>query len=615
MFLVNGAMEMRKEYDIAIIDSGLFLEHRGVKYDNYSGIHFFFNEKGDLCIDEDIRDEVGHGTAIYSIIRKENPLAQILVVKVFEKDMECQPELMAQALSYISSYYQVKIINISNGITCCDSTNEIKNICDTLIQAGTIIVAAFANTGGISYPAAFSNVIGVDMSLACKHIYDYEFVEEELINIRAVGITQKLPWLDNQYKRVSGTSFSCPYISSYIYKECIKKGCISFVEILSFLKEHAIKNYEKDSAIEYTHVFQLKKAIVFPFNKEMHSIVRYSNLLIFEIEGVYDVKQMGNCGKYISNIIKEDIIEDFLIEDFQSINWEGEFDTVILGHTRELHAILNKDIREYIVKKCIKYNKKIISFDDMRESFQDEYLKGIIYTPIIEKKNVPGNRFGKLYKIGKPIICVTGTSSKQGKFTTQLYLRNAFLKDGYNVGSLGTEPSAELFGMDEVYPMGYDATTYLDGQDEITMVNYQLHKIEEKEKDIIIVGSQSQTVAYSFENLRYIPIHQNNFLYACDADGYILIVNYYDDDDYILKNIRYLENISSVDNTIIAIGLFPEENDLQWTCLTGRKKIVDLEIAKLRAQKLQEKFNIPVYVLGMENDKLYKECIMYFGEE
>lgn len=605
---------MDNKYDIAIIDTGLDLNHKGIDYSNYEGIHFFLNSNEEICMDKNIADEIGHGTAVYFLMRKQNPCTRILVVKIFEQEMESELSLLVEALKYILEHYEVKLINISNGVICADSLSSLRLICNDLREKGTIIVSAFANTGAISYPAAFSGVIGVDMSLSCKHIYDFEFVDSDLINIRAVGITQKLPWIHNEYKRVSGTSFSCPYISSYIYQNCIMNGINSFSAIMKWMQDHALKSYLNNSNKEIKHIFSIKKAITFPFNKEIHSIVKYLNLTSFTLSGVYDSKYMGNCGRKVSDFVGE-MSKDYLIEDYKKINWEGDFDTVILGHTRELCAIINEDIRGYFVANCKRYNKKIVAFDNLKNAFPEEYEKGMIYTPIIEKDYLPQNQFGKLYKIGKPIICIAGTSSKQGKFTTQLYLRKRFLEKGYNVGSLGTEPSSELFGMDEVYPMGYDSTAYLDGQDEVTMINYQLHKIEEKEKDIIIVGSQSQTVAYSFENLRYIPIHQNNFLYACDADGYVLIVNYYDEDDYIQKNILYLENLSSLERNIIAIGLFPEENDLQWTCLTAKKKIVDYEMAKLRARQLEERFKIPVYVLGTENEKIFSECIKYFGEE
>ena len=39
-----------------------------------------------------------------------------------------------------------------------------------------------------------------------------------------------------------------------------------------------------------------------------------------------------------------------------------------------------------------------------------------VYTPMLERKNIVHNNMGKLYNIGVPILCVVGTSSKQGKY-------------------------------------------------------------------------------------------------------------------------------------------------------------------------------------------------------
>ena len=218
---------------------------------------------------------------------------------------------------------------------------------------------------------------------------------------------------------------------------------------------------------------------------------------------------------------------------------------------------------------------------------------------------------GKLYNIWEPISCVVGTSSKQGKYTIQLKLREAFLKQGYKVGGLGTEPSAELFGMDEVFPMGYDNTVFADGIDQIMAVNYKLHKIELKQPDIIITGSQSQTIAHDYSNLKYIALHQNNFLNAVNADGFILVCNYYDDLEYISRTIKYLNHFNNKDN-IIAIAMFPVDEDLQWAYLTSDKNWVSRDEAEQKANVIKEAFHKDVYIIGNNDEKLFEACIAYF---
>ena len=87
-----------------------------------------------------------------------------------------------------------------------------------------------------------------------------------------------------------------------------------------------------------------------------------------------------------------------------------------------------------------------------------------------------------LYRIATPIIGVFGTSSKQGKFTLQLKLRELLLKQGYSVGEIGTEPTSQLFGKEYVFPMGYNSTVYIEHNDIISYLNAALYDISIRKK-------------------------------------------------------------------------------------------------------------------------------------
>ena len=59
---------------------------------------------------------------------------------------------------------------------------------------------------------------------------------------------------------------------------------------------------------------------------------------------------------------------------------------------------------------------------------------------------------------------------------------------------IGTEPSALLYGMDYVFPIGYNSSVYISGFDVIRYLNYIINILCEKGNDLILVGSQSGTV-------------------------------------------------------------------------------------------------------------------------
>lgn len=605
-------MENREKFDIAILDSGLEVSHSMIKCDNIKAIHIYWDDC--LQVDNNIKDTIGHGTAVYYIIKKENKEAKILIVKIFDHEYDVNTTLLINALKYINENYDCKVINLSNGVSFCDNIGELEDICKDITNNGTYIVAGFANNGSISYPAAFPCVIGVDISLRYKHIYEFEYVEGSVINIRACGITQRLPWIKNEIKRVSGTSFSCPYITSYIYQAFHTHKIINN-DLNDYLKKNAKFVHKFEYKEMYDRMFKIHKAVVFPFNKEVHSIVKFSNLLNFNLIGVYDSKYLGNIGKSAEMLLQQEVPKNFIIEDINLLDWTSDFDTIIIGHTRELNSITDKNYQVDLFEKCLKYNKNIFAFDDMRSVIEKYNMGDIkVYTPMLERKNIVHNNMGKLYNIGVPILCVVGTSSKQGKYTIQLKLREAFLKKGYKVGGLGTEPSAELFGMDEVFPMGYDNTVFADGIDQIMAVNYKLHQIELKQPDIIITGSQSQTIAHDYSNLKYIALHQNNFLNAVNADGFILVCNYYDDLEYISRTIKYLNHFNNKDN-IIAIAMFPVDEDLQWAYLTSDKNWVSRDEAEQKANVIKEAFHKDVYIIGNNDEKLFEACIAYFTED
>lgn len=82
---------------------------------------------------------------------------------------------------------------------------------------------------------------------------------------------------------------------------------------------------------------------------------------------------------------------------------------------------------------------------------------------------------------------------------------------------LATEPTGELFGADYVYPFGYAGTAHETGNDSKCILNYMLHKIDIKNPDIILCGSQSGTVPMVFETL---PICiQHLLIFARNSTG------------------------------------------------------------------------------------------------
>lgn len=596
----------KEDVSIVVIDSGIDVNSKVIN-------------KNNVVLLNECNDEVGHGTAVVSIIQRQISNAKIFVYKLFNDSNYVETEKLIDVLKFISETGNYDIIHLSCSVSNSTCIPELKKICDKISNSGTIIVSSYDNAGSVSYPSAFENVIGVDCNKLCGNGSRYIFVENSNVNILGTLSMQRLPTKNGETQNMVGSSFAAPYITGIIAKH-IQQGIKGLENILYELKKNAwrtISNYPCKSLQDNTfELSKIKKAILFPFNKEMHSLVNYTNLLPFSIQGIYEPSFFRNNNRKVSDILSYGNSK-LTIKSEKEIDWTDDFDTVILGHVGIMSAALNFDIIDKMLDYCIEHRKNIYAFDSL-EKYQDKILKlrslsCFAYYPKVEQDDVDRSFLGKLYKVSCPVVGVFGTSSKQGKFSLQLAIREKMQNIGYKVGGLGTEPSAPLFGFDKVYPMGYESSVKINGNDAIITLNRFMHEIDCKSNDIIIVGSQSQTVPVAMGNIALSPIEVHEFLIGTEPDAIVLCINPYDDLSIIKRSINYLE--SYLNNKVIALSLFPRIKDEQWIMQGVNSKILSTAEIEHRKSFYQEEFNIPCYSLGNDKDldMLVDEIVNFFS--
>lgn len=586
---------------VAVVDSGVRLDHPAVGGHSPQIVYHSGLKEGEGAC--------GHGTAIYNIIKKTENFADIINFQITNKEEEISGEALLSCLSIIRDEYDVDIVNLSLGLSLCDDIAGLRRICDDLCSKGVIIVSAFDNIGSISYPAAFKNVIGVTSIDSCRKTGDFIVFDDDVINIGANGNVQRLAWDKPDYIFFYGNSFACAHVTVQVAR-FMSEGIASFSEIMDRFREIALQVYSNDVChFQKQKLFNIKKAAIFPFNKEMHSLIRFHDLLLFEISGVYDIRESSHIGSTTNHIMKADV-KSFLIKNIEEMDWVS-FDTIIIGNIPSHNAHLLVKSREKIIDKAIALGKNIFSFDDMKNQYHYERL----YCPTVDRRDVPMERLGKLYRITKPVIGVYGTSSCQGKFTLQLKLRKKFLEQGYAVGQIGTEPSSQLFGMDYAYPMGYNSSVYVDGHDTIAYLNECINTLCENDCDIVITGSQASVLPIDVGNKSMFPIRQYSFLMGTQPDCIVLCVNPYDDLEYVHRTIAFLE--SSVDGKVIAICVYPMQYKKDWTGMYNQKEPLQMYEYELLKASYYKEFSIPVYQLGTEEDitSIFDDIVSFFSEK
>lgn len=591
-------MNLKKEYDIVIIDSGIHLEHplmRGRVTDGFA-VNI---ENGTVQIEEDYQDCYGHGTAIYSIISKAVPDARILNIKAVNQDdgsLSC--EGLISILHYIYQHINCRIINLSLGLRSSQHKNELYDICWKLKQKDVVLVAAFDNEGCISYPAAFDCVIGVETSDKIKQSASFEFVEGSIVNIRAKGSQQKIPWTNPPYVIFGGNSLACAYVTSIIYG-LMSHGVHSFNSLLHRLeKKAAVKTQIPYKANEGypDSFFPIKRVSLFPFNKEMHALIRFRHSLPFGIVSVHDIKYSGKVGSSCYRLIGDDVgIDAVTIQNVTEIPWD-DIDTLILGHCEQLNEAMGIDVRYELICKAIHHHVNIYSYDPLHcypLLMKPQGTK--IYWPQISQRDVPHGHFNKLYHIDKPVITIAGTSSRQGKYTLQNTLRQLFINYSYRVGCISSEPNGYLLGMDCIFPLGYQAFLDVTEHQKIQVVNQMVYELCE-DNDVVLAAGQANSIPFASYMVDTFPVKQNAFLMGLQSDLLVLCVNPFDSMDYIRYTIQYLEGISQC--RVCGLVLFPMTYFHDWRGMYGAKQHMDNESISGHCSYLEKALSIPCHSLN-----------------
>ena len=596
--------------NIGVIDTGVNLLHKDLADKN---INCFVLTEGQRVRLKGNSDLIGHGTAVCGILAAMNPQAQITVYKAFTNTDEVSEDEFISIMEYIRDNEEFDLLNLSLGISASQEISKLIAICEQIQYKGTLIIAAFNNYNSATYPAAFPNVIGVDWDIECKKNRDFIICENSMVNVYAKGINQKLCWSPNtDYIVNAGASFAAAHVTAFLASSHDNISKLDYNAAMAIIKKNAIKIIS--SKKNESRVFPcLNRVAIFPFNKEIASITNYSDLLCCDISGVYNIKQLGNVGEStIKYSHRKKYSGNYVIQNIEDISSHANsFETLVVGHLSEINRLVHKDYTRYCIDFCLKNKKAMLSFDTIPEFELQQFKERDIICYNMNLNNHSFDICEKLRIIGKPIITVIGTSSKQGKFSLQLELRRKFIEEGYKVGQWSSEPQGFLFGINQVFPLGYGSNLNYKEKEIIHLINNQLYQIETLDCDIIISGTQSHTISEKLYNARMYPSLQNAVLAALQPDALILVVNAYDADEYILRTINYAQAVAN--SKVICLALSFKKVQSSWSPLELNEGLLTQEEIIYYAERIMSLTNVPCFGID-EIDKIVS-CLINYLEE
>jgi uncharacterized NAD-dependent epimerase/dehydratase family protein len=332
----------------------------------------------------------------------------------------------------------------------------------------------------------------------------------------------------------------------------------------------------------------------------MHALVRFADLLPFQIAGIADPAGRGLAGKDAGATLGLPPCGLRIAPRLEAICRDA--DTLILGHVDLLGRMQRRDLLRESIELALERRMNVFSFGPVgKEQYGDLHKKargaGLrLYYPDAPPEEVEQALSGApdAPRVEVPVLGVFGTSSSQGKFTVQLLLRRLLLERGYRVGQLGTEPHAELFGMDLVFPSGYDSPLVLRLQDYVPYLDAKLRELcREKQPDLILVGSQSGTIPYDPEESSTHSLTSLAFLCGTQPDACVLVVNSIDPEEYIADTLEALRVVGRAPAILLAMS----DQEKQWRQAWGRGWIGQRQMSpdqiEAHLRRLEGRFGLP----------------------
>ena len=203
---------------IAVIDNGVVekvlrhpLEYR-----------VYIDDTNCCVIDNEHMDLLGfiHGTICAMIIVNNFSECMLSSVKILNDDGIGKVDKLKIALDWC---YQnnIFLVNLSLGVTHFQDRTSIRDVINHYANRGMVIVAASANDGYKTYPASFSNVIGI----AAGDVFKIDINLQKHIGVDfIVPSDHEIVLRGNPFKVGNSNSYAAPYVTAMIGKYFEKKS-------------------------------------------------------------------------------------------------------------------------------------------------------------------------------------------------------------------------------------------------------------------------------------------------------------------------------------------------------------------------------------------------------
>jgi len=622
---------------VAIVDTGIEPNHPKIGRVE-DGIAISLDANDNVRFVDDWRDRNGHGSACAGIIRRIAPEARLFSVRVLDEGAMSSTRLIIEAIGWAMDN-AVHLINLSVGSKGQLHLEELEEKCEQARKKGIVVIAAESNDQQLAYPAGLDSVISVGAANT-KGIFHYYRDPTKPHRFLGHAGSQRVAWRNGEQRFTGGTSFAASQLTGLVALLKQRNPAASVEELIEELGRYGeaarpdlLKldtraiGPEVSSAVLVESDLPMRRVALYPFSKEMHALVRFHDLLSFDIVRVIDPLGHGAAGRDTGEVLGIGAT-GLNVSVYDSRSFDG-IDGLVLGHMQRLQEVRRSDIRSNLLQEALRHRLHVFSFDpldDVGLLADSAKTAGLLWQwphSQVSREILLEGIANINTELKVPVLGVFGTRSGQGKFTAQLALRRILLNAGYRVGQLGTEPHSQLFGCDAVFPMGYNPQVHQDHSMWIPHLRHQMLAISQhRDPEIILVGSQSGTIPRD-PHLRYeyLCLNSQLFLYGTRPDAVMLAVEPVANEEEIGYTRDTISALSILGKTEV-IGLFFSDRVAEDVPHKKRKKrtrhrYMSVEERKESARRLESTFGLPAACPTQKSDmeRVYDLVIDFFGQK
>ncbi len=217
---------------VAVIDSGVNAAHPHVM--GVAGgvaIH-----RQGQC--DDYLDYLGHGTAAIAAIREKAPEALLYAVKVFDRKLATNIEILSRAVEWCIAQ-EMQVINLSLGTLNRRHRERFEQFLTRAAEAGVALVAAEELAGQGLLPGCLRSVIPVGLDWDCPREVYRCVLTGPRPTFLASGYPRPLPGLPRD-RNLHGISFAVANMTGFVARARQACGNGSFDSLQQLLIQKAI---------------------------------------------------------------------------------------------------------------------------------------------------------------------------------------------------------------------------------------------------------------------------------------------------------------------------------------------------------------------------------------